>query len=275
MQRLRNDDGLFVDFLRHEVRVIALVGDLVGRPRGDDRALDAIVAGIVDLDRLTRDRDPIAFLEIRDPLRQRGERQRVGADEILALAIADGQRRTEPGADQQIGMGAEHHAKRKRAVKPRQNCSNRGARFGTAFDLPRDQMRDDFTIGLRLEVPPLGAQFVAERLEILDDAVVNQHDVADDVRMRIVLGRGAVGGPARMRNAAVAGQRAFGELGGKVEQLAGGAAAVELAVVDRADAGRVIAAIFEPPQPIEQAIGDRALPQDTDNSAHLSGCLPG
>ena len=48
---------------------------------------------------------------------------------------------------------------------------------------------------------------------------------------------------------------------GEIVELALGAAAVELAVVDRADAGAVIAAIFEPLQPVEQPLRDRvALP---------------
>ncbi len=98
-------------------------------------------------------------------------------------------------------------------------------------------MRDDFGIGLALELAPLGDQLVAERFEILDDAVVDQHHVADDVRMGVVDRRRAVRRPAGMRDAAVAGERVLRQLGGEVEQLARGAAAVERAVMHGADAG--------------------------------------
>ena len=46
------------------------------------------------------------------------------------------------------------------------------------------------------------------------------------------------------------------ELAREIVELALGAAALELAIVDRADAGGVIAAIFEPLEPVEQPLRD-------------------
>ncbi len=55
----------------------------------------------------------------------------------------------------------------------------------------------------------------------------------------------------------IAGQRLCAELAREIVELALGAAALELAVVDRADAGAVIAAIFEPLEAVEQPLRDR------------------
>ena len=66
----------------------------------------------------------------------------------------------------------------------------------------------------------------------------------------------------------MAGQRRRGELALQIVELALGAAALEPAVVDRAEAGRIIAAIFEPLEPVEQPLRDVAGSDDPDNSAH-------
>ena len=53
----------------------------------------------------------------------------------------------------------------------------------------------------------LGLHLLAQRLEILDDAVVDDGDAADDVRMGVADGRRAVGRPAGVGDADRAGQR--------------------------------------------------------------------
>ncbi len=68
-------------------------------------------------------------------------------------------------------------------------------------------------------------------------------------------------------------QRLLGEPFGEVGELARRAAAVDRAVMDGSDAGRIIAAIFEPLQPLEQAPRDVRHAQDTDDSAHGSAIL--
>ena len=86
--------------------------------------------------------------------------------------------------------------------------------------------------------------------------------------MRIVYGRRAMRGPARVRDTGRSGRRIAGQLGGQVPEFALGAAALELAVMDGADAGRIIAAIFQPLEPVDQPVGHVAAPQDSDNAAH-------
>ena len=62
---------------------------------------------------------PVALLEIGDAAGQRRQRQRVGAEEHLARAIADGERAAATSADQQIVLAGEQEGEREGAVEPR------------------------------------------------------------------------------------------------------------------------------------------------------------
>src|SRR3546814_14896954 len=75
------------------------------------------------------------------------------------------------------------------------------------LDFARDQMTDHFGIGLAGENPALRDQLIPQRLEILDDAIVDQRHVADDMWMRGVPGWCAMSGPAGMGTDDRAGKR--------------------------------------------------------------------
>ena len=136
------------------------------------------------------------------------------------------------------------------------------------LELAGDEMGDDFGVGLAEEGPPVGDQLVAQRLEILDDAVVDQRDVVGRVRVRVVRGRRAVRRPAGVRDADRARRGMAFELRDQVGELAFGATTDELAAVDGAHAGAVVTAIFHPPQPVDQPVRDLFSAGDADDSAH-------
>ena len=170
-------------------------------------ALDRPVVAVENLDPVAPDDRPVAFVEIGDALRPRRQRQRVRAEVILALAVADGQRRAHARADDQVGMVAEQEGDRERAVQPRQHGRDRILRRRAALDFARDEMADDFGVGLAVELAAFGDQLVAQRLEILDDAVVDQRHRPDDVRVGVADGRRAVRRPAGVGDADVAAER--------------------------------------------------------------------
>jgi hypothetical protein len=95
------------------------------------------------------------------------------------------------------------------------------ARAAAASQLPVDQMRDHFAVGLTLEPRPLRSQLIAQLLEILDDPVVDQAHLAGRVRVRIVLGRRAVRRPARVGDARRAVERRVAQLGRQFRSLPG------------------------------------------------------
>ena len=69
--------------------------------------------------------------------------------------------------------------------------------------LALDQVRDDLGVGLGLELVSLRLQLVLQLEIVLDDAVVDDDDAAGAVavRVRVLLGRPAVRGPARVADA--------------------------------------------------------------------------
>ena len=135
-----------------------------------------------------------------------------------------------------------------------------------------DPVHDDFGVGIGVERVPQRDQLGAQRLVILDDAVVHYRDaVAGNVRVRIAGRRFAVRRPARMGNAGVSSDGMADERIRKRLDLADRAHPLELArAVDDREAGRIVAAILESAQALEQNGHDIALSDDSDDSAHAS-----
>jgi hypothetical protein len=105
---------------------------------------------------------------------------------------------------------------------------------------------------------------------ILDDAVVNDRDaVARDVRMRVALGRHAVRRPAGMCNAQVALDRRLLERVLQHPDFADRAQPAQFAaaVQDR-EAGGIVTAVFQAPQPLDQDGNDVSVSDRADDSAH-------
>ena len=124
-----------------------------------------------------------------------------------------------------------------------------------------------------LKLRALLLQHLAQFAEILDDAVVDDGDVVGRMRMRVVLGRLAVGGPARVSDAGMARERLGPQARLEILQLAFGAAALEMVAFQRGDARGIVAAIFEALERIHQLLRDRAAPENADNAAHADQYL--
>ena len=60
----------------------------------------------------------------------------------------------------------------------------------------------------------------------------------------------------------------FAQQSFEIAQLALGAAALQPAVLQRGDPGRIIAAIFEPLERVHKLARDRTLAKNADNAAH-------
>jgi hypothetical protein len=129
-------------------------------------------------------------------------------------------------------------------------------------------MGDDFRIGLGGEDMALGGQLLAQFAEILDDAVVDDGEPAARMRMGVGLGRAPMRRPAGVADAARSQQRRGRELLLEIAQLAAGAKARELALLERGDSGRVVAAIFQPLQRLDQGGRDRLASENADDAAH-------
>ena len=101
---------------------------------------------------------------------------------------------------------------------------------------------------------PVGAQPLLELEVVLDDAVVDDHHVPGiGVRVGVLLGRAAVGGPARVADAdACPSSGRSRRTPSRIFDPAGGAPHVERRRRrDHGDAGRVVAAVLEPLEPVD------------------------
>ena len=131
------------------------------------------------------------------------------------------------------------------------------------------------SVSLASSTPAL-AQLVAQRGEVLDDAVVHDRDSAGGVEVRVRVG---VGGPAVRGPAGVAEpeagcrQRVQVQFLLQVGELAGLLAAGQFAVGDDGHAGRVVAAVLEAAQPLEDDLEGRLVTHIPNDSAHVSRFL--
>lgn len=138
---------------------------------------------------------------------------------------------------------------------------------------PRHQVRRDLGIGVAGKLDTGSLQLPAQDGEVLDDAVVDDGDLAGSVavRVRVAVGGTTVGGPAGVAQAGSTGQRrgrhfrhGFLEVGQPARTPAHG----ECATVDQRDARRVVAAVLHPAQRVHDDDVGGAPPDVTDNSAH-------
>lgn len=153
-------------------------------------------------------------------------------------------------------------------MQPRQDLADGGHRVHPRLDLLADEMGYDLGVGLAGEGAAARDQFVAQRLEVLDDAVVDDRDFAGRMRVRVVGGRAAMCRPARVRDAGLAGQRMRGEFIRQVDELTRCPPPLDRAVEIGGDARRIIAAIFEPLQPVEQPLGDVGRAENAYDTTH-------
>ena len=265
----RHDFRLFMDFLGHEMPVIALVDQEGGGLGLQLRPGHRLVGLVAELRRAAMQDHPVAVLEIGDGVGEGGQRQRVRAEiHLAALAIAHRQRRAAPRADQQVVLALKQEGEREGALEPRQARRHRLDGRKAAIDVFRHQMGDGLGVGLGDEDMAQRGEFVAQFAEILDDAVMHHRQLVGGVGMGVVLGRAAMRRPAGVADADRTVQRLFQQHGFEIAQLALGAAALQLAVLQRRDAGGIVAAIFEPLQGVDQLARDRALSENADNAAH-------
>ena len=259
-ERVADDFRLLVNLLGHEVAIIALLGEQAAGGAVNDAALDDAVVGVAENCALARHDDPVALFEIGDAIGEGSERQRVGAEIHRPVAIADRERRALTRADQEVVFALEQIDQREGAAQPLQRRADGLGRRLAGGEFVLDQKGGDFGVGLGRKPVALGDQLLAQRAEVLDDAVVHDREARAGVRMGVGLARLAMRRPAGVADADCPRQRRLVELGLEVLELALGAQAGEPALLERRDPGRIIAAVFEPLQRRHDVGRDRLDP---------------
>src|SRR5262249_22388596 len=124
-QRVAHHLRLLVNFLRHEVTVIAFV-DEKRRGRGPEYGtLDLAALGVADFDSLAGKHHRIALLEVGNRVGKGSECDRIGAEIHFTVTVADGKRRTFAGAYDEIVFSREQKRECEGAAQPRQSGPTR------------------------------------------------------------------------------------------------------------------------------------------------------
>ena len=267
LQRVADDGGLLVDLLHHEVAVVALAHHGARDAALADLALH-FLAALEDRGALGVQHHPVVVLEIGDALGERRQRQRIGADIHLAVAVADGERAAAARAHQDVVAAAEQGDQGEGAAQALHRLAHRLLGRKLALEMRGEELGHHLGVGVAVEVAALGQKLVLQLLEVLDDAVVHDRDAVGGDGMGVALGGLAVGRPARVADADRARQRLAAEPRLEVHKLALGAPALDVAVDQGGDAGRIVAAIFQALQRLDQQGGDGSLADDSDDAAH-------
>jgi hypothetical protein len=116
-----------------------------------------------------------------------------------------------------------------------------------------------------------GDEFVAERTEVLDDAVVDDRDAARAIAvgMGVEIARPTVRGPTGVAQTYACAGRPAAQGISENGHLAGALLDEQIAVLsDEGDAGGVVTPVLEAAQPIEQDWSGVSRPGVSDDSAH-------
>ena len=135
-------------------------------------------------------------------------------------------------------------------------------------------MREHLGVGFRGEVVrALPQKRLLDLLVILDHAVVDEREFAAlvEMRMGILIGRLAVRRPAGVADAVSARRGRFGHQLGKPGDAAGTFPRLDMVAIDDRDAGRIVATVFEPTQPIEQDGRGFRSSDVSDDATHTLG----
>ena len=281
LQGVRHRHRLLEDLLLHVMAVQPQLDRIGGELRHVDRAAHCLAVKIGHARALERDFGAIAVLEIDHAPRDLDERRGVRGGEVLAFAQAEEQGRAVARDHEPRRIGFVDHRDGVDADQLGDACAHRVEKRAPLLQMGVHEVSDDLGVGVRDEHIALRAQLRAQLVVIFDDAVVHDRYPVRDVRMGVLLRRHAVRRPAGVRDADVSGEALRA---GELFQLGDAArrahapqprvrAARRLAVEHR-DPGGIVAAIFEPLQPLDEDRNDVALGDRADYPAHVLNSLP-
>ena len=267
--RLGDGLGLLVDLLEHERLVAALLGALVVPVELDRIVLDPGAVDACEDGALGRDRDDVAVVGELHLARLLQERGRVRGEEHLAVADPDHERRLVPRGDEDVGVVVVDDDEGEVPFELGERALDRLREIAVVVAL--DQVRDGLRVGLGAERVPLGDQALTQLAVVLDDPVQDDRHlraVAAGQRVRVRLGDAAVRRPARVAEPVVRlrAVRPRGLL--QVLEIADRADVLEPAGFAQRDPGGVVAAVFEPLEPLQQELLALPWPDVSDDSAH-------
>ena len=197
--------------------------------------------------------------------------RRVGGDEELVLAEADDDGRAVADGDDLFRVVGRDRHKREEAAHVQERLARGIFERPSGAGFLLHQVGDDFCVGFGDECVPELLELALEVQVVLDDAVMDDDDLAGAVLvgMRVLFGGPAVRGPSRVPDAVQAFERLRVDRLLEIDEFAGASTALDLSVTDDSDARRVVAAILEATKPVDQNRDNFLRAEITDDSAHM------
>ena len=265
-ERLR----LLVNLLQHVVREVALLRVAVAQEVADvaHRHGHRGQVLVANLPVGFGERADLPVAEVHHLVREAGERVGVAGEVVAVVADPDDERAAEARADDQPRFGFRHHRDAVGALDQGERVPH--GRDEIAVVMPADEVREHFGVGVRAEPHAGGLELVLERGEVLDDAVVDEGDVVGRVRVRVrvAVGGAAVGGPAGVADAVAPRRRVRGDVPAELREPPGLLAQVQFVAGARDEAGAIVPAVLQAPQPFQQHRRRFAPPGEPDDPAH-------
>ena len=267
--------GLFANLLDHVVGVAPQFDSVRLPVDAIDSRRDRTVLQMPDLEITCGEPDQLAILQECDPRRVRRDGHRIAGQQVLSLAESHDHRASKAGADDLPRTLRADGGQPVGPLEPWQGAPQRREQVVARFQLARDQVSDDFGVGLTVENESQRCQLAAQRGVILDHAVVDDGHggriaTAADVRMGIAVRRRSMSRPPRMADPA--GSRSALALERFLQHPDPPCPLPHQKVVPLQDrhARAVISAILEPPQPRHQDRRCLMRPGVSHNPAHRS-----
>ena len=251
--RLLDRVRLLVDLLEHERLEAALLGRLDVPVDLVDVAEDLLAVHRPEGGAVGPHRDDLVVLDELDALRVAEERGRRRSEEHLPLADAHEQRALVPRTDEELRVLAVEDDEREVPFQLGVGGAHRGDEV--ALVVPLDEVRDHLGVGLGRELVALLEERRLQLAVVLDDPVEDEVDVALKAarqRVRVLGADAAVRCPARVPDPGGRQGLALRSSVLQLAEVADGANLGELPVLDERQAGRVIAAVLEPLEAVQE-----------------------
>jgi hypothetical protein len=226
-----------MNFLEHKVPMSALLDEDSRAGDFGRRASQVFALRVDKIDSLPRDDRDVTVFQVADHVGKWRKRDRVGPKVHFASAVADRKWRTFARSNYQIFVAFKQERQCKRSFQPRQRQPYRVDRLATLLQLVAYEMSDHLGVGIRDKTRASQLEPIAQFAMIFDDAVVNDSNTIDRVRMRVPFIWTAMRGPARVANAYEAGERFAIKLVLKVLEFADCAPPRKVTVFERGDTG--------------------------------------
>ena len=191
------------------------------------------------------DFDDVVVVQVDNLLRVHDNCRNVGGEVEFVLSDAQNKRRSAAGADEGAGFALADDGEAERTFDERNGFQY--SFFQVALVVAGNQVGDHFSIGLGLEFDSFSLQLLFQDGVVLDNAVVDNRDVAVKALVRVCVfdGRGAVGGPAGVRDTDMSLDRVILDLRFKRTDFSGGTNGLYLSTIDKGDSRAVVAAVFK------------------------------